>query len=181
MAEGIGLRQLMDWHTFVQSREKIAWREIMPTLERAGLLKIAAVFTEACVLYLGLERPAWHSAEELGYDMMSDILESGDFGYRSKTGWAIRMANKEDRKSKASFMKSAIRTMNRNIRMKHPIVAKVPPLLIFFGLYLPLRYWFRSHRGLRSKRSCRKMIAIAATREKLFRGMNRLTIYTIPR
>ena len=170
--EGIGLRQLMDWHTFVHSNDEKTWREIMAALERCRLSRLAAVFTAVCVSYLGLEKCAWCPAEGLSGDMMRDILESGHFGSRMKAGWAIRMFYDKDRKCDASFIFGTIRGMSRNIQSKYPVCANIPVLLVFFWLYLPLRYWVRRLRGLRAKRSCGRMMVIAAARKKIYQALN---------
>jgi len=179
VAGGIGLRQLLDWHTFVISNDENAWRGIMPALAQSGLLRLAMVFTAACISYLGLDQghAEWCLAapKQLVNDMMADVLESGNFGSRLAESSTSRMFYDLDRQGGTEpFLLGALRNVNRNIRNRRPICAKVPILLPFFWVYFPLRYWVRSLLGLRLKQSTRKIVQIAATRKKLYQELRQL-------
>lgn len=176
---GIGLRQLLDWHTFIESNGERARREINAALWQCGLMRLAMTFTSACVSYLGLDsrRVSCYLdiPKQLSDGMMADILDSGNFGKRLAEARTSRIFYRLDQEGDAEpLLQGALRYMNRRIRESYPICAKLSLILPFFWLYLPLRYWARSIRGLRERQSVREVVRIGAARKKLYQELRQL-------
>lgn len=88
LSSGFGLRHLMDWGYFVQKTEKEEfWREeLLPILEKVGLLHFAQVLTKTSAIYLHTASPDWIGIvdEVLCDSLMKDILTGGNFGRKEQ-------------------------------------------------------------------------------------------------
>lgn len=140
LAEGIGLRHLMDWCCFVdKTKDEIFWeKDLLPVLKQIGLLKYAQVMTKVGVIYLGTDEPDWcrDADESLCDEVMRDILSSGNFGMkneaRAASGMMIAYYGKDG--ANRSMIYNLWTTMLRGVRGYHPILKKYPVLYPVFIL-----------------------------------------------
>ena len=83
LANGLGLRQIIDWMLFVdQCLPDAAWPAFETLTEKIGLKTLAVVTTRMCEMYLGLPDRAWCAGADEGIcrQLMDYVLESGNFG-----------------------------------------------------------------------------------------------------
>ena len=182
MGGGIGLRQLCDWAMFVNNSSALHWKQAtLELLRRCGLLKYACVVTKACVDYLGVDdsHAAWclDIESKLSNAFISDVFYGGEIANRDSEGltniFSERSILGQQRQSR---MKSIIAMLNRLAFREWPVVQKYRILLPLFWLYIPIRYWIRGKKGLRSKVNIRELWNSSTQRKKLF---ERLELYRV--
>ena len=89
---GIGLRQLIDWMTYVDKvLDDSFWeKEFKAAAEKTGLLTAALVATRSCQLYLGLplEKASWciETDSVICQQFIDSLLTSGNFGRKQGEG-----------------------------------------------------------------------------------------------
>lgn len=105
LGEGLGLRHLCDWATYVGRTHTLPfWEEtLLPFLKKIGLFVYASVMTKTCAEYLGSPCPAWAEADEkVCAEIMEDVLACGNFGQndeqRSKGGMLVSEHGKDGTK-----------------------------------------------------------------------------------
>ena len=106
LGEGLGLRHLCDWATYVnKTHEQAFWNESLLTfLKKIGLYTYAQTMTKTCATYLHSRCPDWaQSAEDtLCQEVIKDVLACGNFGRndeeRSKGGMLVSEHGKEGTK-----------------------------------------------------------------------------------
>ncbi len=84
LQEGVGLRQIIDWMMFAhRCLDDPQWPAFRPNAETFGLVRLAQVCTQMCVLYLGLPARAWCAGVDASLcdRLMDDILTGGNFGH----------------------------------------------------------------------------------------------------
>ena len=89
MDNGLGLRHLCDWATFVHNEVSDSfWNDSLQLiLEKAGLVPFAKAMTKASEIYLGL--PGHHAwCDDIGTELTSSVIEQffaeGNFGYKTE-------------------------------------------------------------------------------------------------
>ena len=106
LGEGLGLRHLCDWATFVNATAKQDfWQaQLIPFLKEIGLFTYTAVMTKTCAIYLKTACPNWANAvdEEICQEVILDVLACGNFGQndaqRSKGGMLVSEHGKDGTK-----------------------------------------------------------------------------------
>ena len=83
LADGLGLRQIIDWMMFVDKclpDEK--WPEFQKMAQMVGLETLAITVTRMCELYLGLPERKWCAKADktLCQELMDYVLSCGNFG-----------------------------------------------------------------------------------------------------
>ena len=91
LEDGIGLRQLCDWCTFVQGSKGEHWQErTLSLLGECGLLTYAKVLTKTCVKYLGLNCKSAPWCEEIDEHlidaMIAEVFRGGSMGKAEQEG-----------------------------------------------------------------------------------------------
>lgn len=86
----LGLRQIIDWEMYVHSfADKELWNsKLIPLINKAGLLTLAAYVTEMCCRYLGLPDKVSFDVEldnSLTDELLEVVLTDGNFGKRIYT------------------------------------------------------------------------------------------------
>lgn len=183
MNGGIGLRQLVDFDVFVMSTDPRVWHdEIAPALTQSGLYQFAKVLMHACVVNLGANAAhvPWclDIDDRLAANMMMDILESGNFGkcFAERSTSSLLLNESTDDHKDLPLLFSKRSKINRDIQKRYLLCKKLPVLLVFFWIFLPLRYWVRSLFGKREKQSTLKVVKTAAVRNKLY---NELRLFKV--
>lgn len=155
LAEGLGLRHLMDWSMFVDKMvDESFWDEsLIPVLKRIGLFRYSQVMTKTGSLYFGTACPKWceETEEDLCDAVMNDILIGGNFGRkneeRSASGKMISLHGKQGTKhGKVYYLWKQLQDA---ARVNFPFVKRVPFLYPFFYPYITIRYLFRIVTGER--------------------------------
>ena len=133
---GIGLRQIIDWMLYANSRlSKTLWENsFAEETEKLGLRDFTMVLTKMCVMYLGLPRNSVSWCESADSDlctiMMREIMRSGNFG---RSDMSLRR-----RISKGLSYKLRVRTFFRvlqNEGMKNKTISNRRYLQHFAWLY----------------------------------------------
>ena len=82
LRSGLGLRQIIDWMMYVNSRTAEEWEQLVPLLRAAGMERLALTVTAMCQKYLGLRRIT--AADGLPVDdLMAFIMQKGNFGRKA--------------------------------------------------------------------------------------------------
>lgn len=106
LGEGLGLRHLCDWATYVTKTYQMPfWQEsLLPFLKKIGLFVYAQAMTKTCAIYLHIPCPDWakKADESVCAEVMEDILACGNFGQndvqRSKGGMLVSEHGKQGTK-----------------------------------------------------------------------------------
>lgn len=171
VSEGLGLRHLCDWATFVdRTWQEPFWQErLLPLLQKIGLLHYAAVMTRICSNALGTVCPDWAVADvDLCRAVLLDILTGGNFGRKDKTRSSSGMMISDHGKDGISHgtTYNLWRTLHSTTPGKFPIVKKVPVLHPFLDVYRAGLYLIRTVRGERSSLS--KLAPLAQERRSIY-------------
>ena len=170
----ISLRQVYDWAAFVASVPVAQFtEEVLPVLEDCGLARFAQVITKTCIRYLGMDAALapWCAKVEnsMTEAMMEEILRAGNLGQSPESDDVSNIL--VDRNGSSNYLKNLISFLSTSSRKQFPITKKLPILLPFFWIYLPLRFWVRSLLGLRQKKSLSHTVYQAKKRSKLYRKL----------
>lgn len=142
--EGLGLRHLCDFATFVNKTkdEKFWVAELIPFLKRVGLYNFVNIFTNLCVKYLNIEKPSWatNCESSLLDELILDILSSGNFGCKDvkKAKSAVYLAQKGEKDRGKLF--NVLKKLHNAVLIKYPIVKKLWILYPFLFIYRFLRH-----------------------------------------
>lgn len=106
LGEGLGLRHLCDWATFVNATyDEPFWQEkVIPFLKKIGLYRYASVMTKTCTNYLKSACPDWAKEvdDDVCAEVVEDVLACGNFGQndpeRSKGGMLVSEHGKDGTK-----------------------------------------------------------------------------------
>lgn len=155
LAEGIGLRHLMDVCCFVDKTWKDSfWEdELLPLLKRIGLYRYAQAMVKTGGLYFGTVIPEWceNIEESLCDEIMLDILTGGNFGRKNPERSASGMMISEHGKNgtKKSKFGNLWSTIVKTIPLQFPIVKKRPILYPFLIVWFIIRRFWRVVTGQR--------------------------------
>ena len=83
LRSGIGLRQIVDWMMYVSRLSAEDWEKLQPLLADNGEEKLAKTVTILCQRYLGLPRFIEDDASLPVDELLSYILEKGNFGRKA--------------------------------------------------------------------------------------------------
>lgn len=90
---GLGLRQVIDWMMYCDKvLDEDFWvSTFRPAAESLGLTTLAITTTALCVKYLGLRDMEWcgEADEELVDQLLSAVMNSGNFGVKAGTGNSV--------------------------------------------------------------------------------------------
>ncbi len=175
VSEGLGLRHLADWACFVNATHTLHFWEqtLLPMFKGIGLYKYAQVITKLCSLYLGSVCPAWAQSadEDLCYQIIKDILMSGNFGRLDDKRKASGMMISEH--GKGGLRKGKIynlaKTLHNSMYNVYPILKTLPILYPFLYVWRIFVYVFRVLRGERV--SLLKATAVADQRKTLYQQL----------
>ncbi len=175
LGEGIGLRHLCDWATFVAKtqNENFWMNELIPFLKEIGLYVFVSVITAVCVKYLSVPKPKWLDDvdEQLRDELMSDILIGGNFGRKNKNRANSGMIISEHGKSGTKH--SAIYNLSHALHkavLRKKAVKKCILLYPFVYVYKAVRFLFLSLIGKRP--SIIKMLPEAEKRKNVYEKLH---------
>ncbi len=151
---GLGLRHIMDWACFVQRTwEQPFWQgQLLPLLERIGLLYYGAVLTKMCSLFLGTVCPQWaaYAEENLCRELMEDLLAGGNFGRKDKDRARSTVMLPENtgdqKKSKTALL---YKTLHNAVLKQNPGLAQRPVARTAAMTWKACRYLVLYARGKR--------------------------------
>lgn len=168
--EGIGLRQLCDWATFVSSFSDEAFCELFEEkLKSVGLWKFAQILTQVSVACFGCERRSWTGEEntELVDGIIEDIFKNGNLGQKKATGMQESLFIAGDG-TKKSVIKHFISSVNEIVYFYWQFTRKFKIFLPIGWLFFGGRYILRSLVGKRPKISIKKLKAETTTRTNIY-------------
>ncbi|MBO5462024.1 MAG: nucleotidyltransferase family protein [Clostridia bacterium] len=169
-SEGIGLRQLCDWATFVSHFSDENFCEIFEEkLKSVGLWKFAQVLTQVSVKCFDCPGHSWTGAEDVVLidGVIRDIFKNGNLGQKNPTGMQESLLITGNGK-KESFIKQIFSSMNEIVYFYWNFTRKFKILLPFGWLYFGGRYVIRSLMGKRPKIDIKNIKARANTRTDLY-------------
>ncbi len=167
--EGLGLRHLLDWGCFVaKTKDQLFWqKELLPLLERVGLLTYAAAMTKTCAIYLGCPEPAFCQKvpQDICKSVIEDIFNLGNFGMkdrgRSHSGGMIVPSGEEHSRKKNLFG-----LFHKTVMEKYPVLHRVPVLYPVVALWELFAYGIGLLFGKRTRPS--KLLRDAKERKNLY-------------
>ena len=83
LRRGLGLRQIIDWMMYVDSLSWEKWGDLAPLLKETGMERLAVTVTAMCQKYLGLRSVITDDGSLPVEELMSYILEKGNFGHKA--------------------------------------------------------------------------------------------------
>ena len=146
VGEGIGIRHLCDWSSFVNGThtESFWEQKLLPFLREIGLLTFAKVLTKTCSIAFETPCPDWAEADEnLCNGVLDDIFSGGNFGKKERrralSGALITNRGKDG--IKGGKWNRLYAVFKENIRKRHPITKKHPILYPFYAVYKAMRFF----------------------------------------
>ena len=128
--EGIGLRHLCDWATFInQIPDDIFETHYRKMLEDCGLMRFAQLLTQVCEKYLGMPAKSWsgYTNEDLLRNILIDIFAGGNFGRKEPARYQqIKyISNRNDNTvDDKTAMKQVIQTIKVKAKDRHPKISR---------------------------------------------------------
>lgn len=173
--DGIGLKQLCDWATFVDGAGAEHWTETLQLLESCGLFQYAKVVTKVCIRYLGLkcETTEWANdiSDKQADVFMSDVFCRGSFGnadnQKSSSLFSDRSTMGEKEQSMCRGMAGK---MKKIVDQRYPVARKYKTLECFFYVYIPLKYIIQSI--FKRKRNPMREILDSRKRQRLYHSLH---------
>ena len=151
-SEGIGLRQLCDWATFVSHFSDEEFCALFEEkFKEIGLWRFAKILTKVCTECLGLPPRSFTGDFDSDFikDFTADIFKSGNLGQKNATSVQesiLSNANKEQ-----SFLKHFVTSINEIVYFYWGFTRKFKILLPLGWLFFGGRYLIRSLMGKRPK------------------------------
>ncbi len=176
LGEGLGLRHLCDWVTFVtRTADESFWEtDVLPLVRAIGLDTYAAVMTKVGAMYLDTACPAWAQGadEALCAAVMADILAGGNFGRKDEMRAASGMLISEHGKAgtQHGMLYNLAHTLHGAVLLQYPIIKKLPVLYPFIYLYKAARFCVLWALGKRP--SLIKRVPYAIQRKNLYTQLN---------
>ena len=85
--EGLGLRQVFDWMMYVRTcLDHQGWQKFRPYAKELGLERLALAVTCLCRKYFGLDVDWCGNNDEAAEMLMTNIIQSGNFGHAHGSG-----------------------------------------------------------------------------------------------
>ena len=175
--EGVGLRQLCDWATFVYNSSSEHWQnKTLKILDECGLITFAKVLTKVCVKYLGLDpqRALWcmDADSSIAAEMIKEIFRGGNMG-AAEEEYMVNLFF--DRRQLGNITSNRINGLLKRITQlayeQYPYTEKAKILLPIYWVYIPVRYWLRSLFGLRKRKKVTKLLEVSEQRQKLYTAL----------
>ncbi len=177
LSEGVGLRHLCDWATFVNSFEgedfALTYKD---KLEKIGLWEFAIVLSYISYKHLGVAKKEWMGEpnEELCNAILEDIFSGGNFGNkdenRSVEGYSISNRGKGGIKRSKFFQ--LLSNLNKAGQTKYPKMAKIPIIKYFCIIPIGFRYTFRVLTGKRKRLKFVGAMKQAEKRKQIYKQLN---------
>lgn len=174
LGEGIGLRHLSDWGAFVEcTKDEEFWqKDLLPLLDKIGLLTFAKIITKVCVNYLNISCPKFcaSASDETASEIILDVFKSGNFGKKDKnrasSGMLISERGKDGLKHGATY--NLAHSLHKAV-LRKKAVKKCPILYPFIYVYKAIRFLVLSAFGKRP--SLIKMAPEAKTRKEIYKKL----------
>ncbi len=172
--EGIGLRHICDWATFISSISKEDFANIFEEkLKKIGLWRFACILTQICVEYLSCpsEISTDKIDDELIFSLLNDIFKGGNFGQKSQDRsheQLILSSKNEESIEKNSMLKQLFKSANSIVYSKWKITEKIKILLPLGWIFFGGRYLIRSILGRRPKIRPKKIAQEATERKSIY-------------
>lgn len=175
--DGVGLRQLCDWATFVAGSAPAHWQGTFQLLEKCGLLLYAKVITKACVKYLGLSIAFATWADDAPCNVvdafLQDVFRGGNMGRADEQNVGSLFTS---RSILGIAHQSAVRGMFAKMTHlsynKWPISKRLKILLPFCYLCIAINYVIQSVAKRGSKRDIFAAIESSAKRRQLYQKLH---------
>lgn len=171
LGEGIGLRHLYDFATFVQkTANKDFWvKELLPLLKETGLYTFTMAMINTVVKFLSVDEPAWAiiGDNKLSSELIIDVFNAGNFGRKDKNRAGSGMLISEH--GKGGTTHSALYNLSHSLHkavLRMPIVKKCIFLYPFVYAYKVIKFCFLSLIGKRP--SLIKMAPEAKKRKSIY-------------
>lgn len=147
---GIGLRQIIDWMMYAdhELNDKFWSTDFQPIVRSLGLETLAVTVTRMCQLYLGLRDDiTWcrHADESLCNELLTLLMESGNFGRKQNTHTQKSVATLIATKNILTFFRRLQQYGTNN----WTLLNRCPWLKPFAWLYQLCRYL---HKGFSTER-----------------------------
>lgn len=175
--EGVGLRQLCDWATFVYNSSSEHWKnQTLRILGECGLITFAEILTKVCVNYLGLDhqRAMWcmDIDDSIAAEMIKEVFRGGNMG-AAEEEYMVNLFF--DRRQLGNVTSNRINGLLSRITQlayeQYPYIKKVKVLLPLYWVYIPARYLIRSILGLRQRKKVKKLLEVSEQRQKLYTAL----------
>lgn len=172
LGEGLGLRHLCDWVTFVtRTADDPFWKaDVLPLVRTIGLDTYVAVMTKVGAMYLDTACPAWAKGadEHLCAAVMADILAGGNFGRKDAMRAASGLLISEHGKAgtQHGMLYNLAHTLHGAVLLQYPIIKKLPILYPVFYVYKAARFCVLWALGKRP--SLTKRVPYAIQRKNLY-------------
>ena len=135
LRDGIGLRQIIDWMMYVNSRSAEEWQELLPLLEHMGMTRFARTVTVMCQRYFGLREIVEADASLPVDELMNFILEEGNFGQKAGLDGRITSFALSGTEKGGFFKRLQVRGMKRwKAAQKYPVLR--PFEWIYQGIWI---------------------------------------------
>ena len=123
LREALGLRQIIDWMMYVHTLPQDKWEELQPLLKSAGVERLALTTTVMCQRYLGLREIVEEDNSYPVDDLMSYILEKGNFGKKAGLDGKIATFGLSSTERGGFFRRLQAGGMSRwEAAKKHPVL-----------------------------------------------------------
>ena len=176
LGEGLGLRHLCDWGTYVhKTGNSTFWTDdLLPFLEKIGLKYYAAVMAKTASIYLGTYCPYWaeNIPDSLCSQILGDIFAVGNFGQKDHTRSRSSMMVSQHGKDGTShnLLYNLYHALHDSTTQLYPIVKRVRILHPFFDCVRIVRYLWLSLMGKRP--SVIKLAPIAEERRGIYEQLH---------
>lgn len=144
---GIGIKQLLDWAVYIRKQELDKWKnEIIPSLDKFGLLYFANIINLVCVEIFKLSEeylvPYDKNAEDTSQKLIRIILNSGNLGSKHDANdyYSTFLHNSIGKKKKLSLPKRLLRRVEND----YPITKKYRFLTPFMLIWIFIISIFKS-------------------------------------
>lgn len=175
LTSSVGLRQLCDWAAAANALSGSLSEEDIADFERCGMKKFACALCGTCGIFLGMPQTSAFPPPEkkLCVRMMNELLGGGNFSAQSDER-AISSSFVEPTSGigkKRSGAGVFIAKINAKARERYPITRKLPILLPFFWLFIPLKSFFGLRRSRKNSPRVGTVLSFAAKRNRLYREL----------
>ncbi len=175
VSEGLGLRHLCDWGAYVNKTANMAFwdTEFVPFLKKINLFTYASVMASVCKKYFGIDMPEALSVadDEICEEIISDILQSGNFGNKDEQyhqSGLLVSENGKDSMNKSTFS-VLFGKLDAGVKAHWPFLKKWKILLPFAYIYFTLKYYFKVITGKRP--SLTSLMPEANRRKELYKKL----------
>lgn len=167
--EGIGLRQLCDWASYISHFSDDEFCSLFEEkLKSVGLWRFAQVLTQVCTECLGLPERSFTGEYDSDFinDFTADIFKSGNLGQKNATSVQESLLARSDKNE--SFLKHFISSVNQIVYFYWGFTRKFKILLPLGWLFFGGRYIIRSLLGKRPKINVKKLKDRTEARNSLY-------------